>query len=85
MVSRLRVLRAFVQVYLGKTAPAYKALWLAESGDRAELEDARLEFERIPALQRRRVLGSYAAHWAFKAQRAAEDATKSGKSAATAK
>ena len=64
---------------------SYKALWLAESGDRAELEAAQLEFERIPALQRRRVLGSYAAHWAFKAQRDAEAATKSGKAAETAK
>jgi hypothetical protein len=67
LVSRLRVLRAFIQVYIGKHQSAYKALWLAESGDPAELEAARLEMDRIPALHRRRIEGSYIAHHAFKA------------------
>lgn len=68
MVARLRTLRAFIQVYIGKHQPAYKALWLAESGEREELEAARLEMDRIPALQRRRIEGSYLAHYAFKAE-----------------
>ena len=66
MVSRLRVLRAFVQNYIGKSAPVYKALWLAESGDRDELDAALAALNAVPALQRRRIEGSYIAHFAFK-------------------
>lgn len=72
-VARLRGLRAITELYCGKNHPLVKALWLAESGDDADLEGAVLELDRLPALQRRRVLGSYAAHAAFTAKR------KSGK------
>ena len=69
MVARLRTLRAFVQVAQpNKLHPLIKALWLAESGDAAELEAARVELDRLPALLRRRVLGCWAAHWSFKTE-----------------
>lgn len=67
MVARLRTLRAFVQVAQpDKLHPLLKALWLAESGDPAEVEAARIELNRLPALTLRRVLACYAAHYAFK-------------------
>lgn len=67
MVARLRTLRAFVQVAQpDKLHPLLKALWLAESGDAAEVEAARIELDRLPALTLRRVLACYAAHYAFK-------------------
>jgi hypothetical protein len=68
-VARLRGLRAITELYCGKTHPLVKALWLAETGDDADLAGALLELDRLPALQRRRVLGSYAAHAAYKAAR----------------
>jgi hypothetical protein len=75
-VARLRGLRAITELYCGKSHALVKALWLAETGDAADLEGALLELDRLPALQRRRVLGSYAAHAAFKAQREANDGGK---------
>lgn len=69
MVARLRTLRAFVQVaQADKLHPLIKALWLAESGDPVELEAARVELDRLPALTRRKVLGCWAAHWSFKTE-----------------
>jgi hypothetical protein len=69
MVARLRTLRAFVQVCQpDRLHPLLKALWLAESGEAAEVEAARLELDRLPALTLRRVLGCYAAHYAFKTE-----------------
>ena len=69
LVARLRTLRAFVQVCQpDRMHPLIKKLWLAESGDAAELEAARLELDRLPALTRRRVLGCWAAHWSFKTE-----------------
>ena len=60
-VARLRTLRAFVQVLQpDKLHPLIKKLWLAESGDAAELEAARVELDRLPALTRRKVLGCWA-------------------------
>jgi hypothetical protein len=69
LVARLRVLRAIVQLCQpNKLHPLIKALWLAESGDRDELEAAWLELERMPALTQRRVAGSWAEHWRFAAE-----------------
>jgi len=68
-VARLRGLRAITELYCGKQHPLVKALWLAETGDDGDLAGALLELDRLPALQRRRVLGSYAAHAAYKAAR----------------
>lgn len=68
-VARLRGLRAIVGLYCGRMHPLVKALWLAETGDMVDLEGALLELDRLPALQRRRVLSSYAAHASYKAQR----------------
>ena len=62
LVCRLRVLRAFCQLYIPPPAPIVKALWLAESGEPAEVEEARIEFDALPALTIRRILGSYAEH-----------------------
>jgi hypothetical protein len=68
-VARLRGLRAITELYCGKTHPFVQALWLAETGEDADLEAAVLELDRLPALQRRRVLSAYAAHAAFKVAR----------------
>lgn len=68
-VTRLLVLRAFCQIYLPRGAPIYRLLKLAESGEWDEIEDARLEFDRLPALTSRRILDSYARHWKYAAKR----------------
>lgn len=72
-VARLRALRAIVQLYCGTQHALVKALWLAESGEASDVEGALVELDRMPALTRRRVLGSYATHQAYKAQRDAGD------------
>lgn len=69
MLSRLRVLRAFVQCFVQPAHPLHDALWLAESGELADLELARLEFDRLPALRQRDVLAAYARHWRRKPSR----------------
>jgi hypothetical protein len=63
MLSRLRVLRAFAQCYVKPLEPIHDALWAAESGEAEDLELARLEFDRLPALRQRDVLAAYARHW----------------------
>jgi hypothetical protein len=65
-VARLRVLRAICQLSVRGSLPLQKALWLAESGETPELEAAMLELDRLPALTRRHVLGSYLKHQTFK-------------------
>jgi hypothetical protein len=47
----------------------HRALWLAESGEPEDLEAARIEFDRLPALKQRDILGNYAKHWQRKSQR----------------
>lgn len=69
MLSRLRVLRAFVQCYVKPLDPIHDALWAAESGEADDLELARLEFDRLPALKQRDVLAAYARHWRRKQPR----------------
>jgi hypothetical protein len=69
MLSRLRTLRAFVQCYVKREHPIHDALCDAESGEPADLELARIEFDRLPALKQRDILGSYAKHWQRKSQR----------------
>jgi hypothetical protein len=71
-VARLRALRAFVQAFYGTNHPLNKALYFAESGEPADLDAASLELERLPARDRRKILSTYAALIAFKAQRDAE-------------
>lgn len=68
-VTRLLVLRAFCQLYLPRGAPLHRLLKLAESGEWDEIEDARLEFDRLPALTSRRILDSYLQHWRYTAKR----------------
>jgi hypothetical protein len=46
--------------------PLQKALWLAESGDDADIQAAMIELDRLPALTRRHVLSSYIRHQSFK-------------------
>lgn len=65
-VARLRVLRALVQLSVRDSMALQKALWLAESGDEAELHAAMIEVDRLPALTRRHVLSSYIRHQTFK-------------------
>jgi hypothetical protein len=63
MLSRLRVTRAFVQRYVKPGHPIHAILCDAESGEPEDLELARLEFDRLPALPQRHILDSYAQHW----------------------
>ena len=63
MLSRLRVARAFVQRYVRPGHPILAILCDAESGEPEDLELARLEFDRLPALCQRHILDSYAKHW----------------------
>lgn len=72
MLSRLRVLRAFVQCFVKPLEPIHDALWAAESGEPEDLELARLEFDRLPALRQRDVLAAYARHWRRKPSRRKE-------------
>jgi hypothetical protein len=65
-VARLRTLRAIAQLHCGLMSPLVKALWLAESGEQAEIEAAVIELDRLPAKARRHVLCSYGAHCAYK-------------------
>jgi hypothetical protein len=69
MLSRLRVMRAFVQCFVHPLDPLHDVLWLAESGEAEDLELARLEFDRLPALRQRDVLAAYARHWRPKQSR----------------
>jgi hypothetical protein len=61
-----------MQAFYGTSHPLNKALYWAESGDPADLAAASLELERLPARDRRKVLSTYAALIAFKAQRDSE-------------
>jgi hypothetical protein len=70
MLSRLRVLRAFVQCFVQPAHPLHDALWRAESGEAADLELTRIEFDRLPALRQRDILNSYAEHWRRRARTA---------------
>lgn len=68
-VARLRVLRAFVQDRVERRHPLHAALCNAESGEPEDLEAARLEFDRLPALLQRKILSSYGDHWRRKPSR----------------
>jgi hypothetical protein len=59
-VARCRELRALSHVYLGRVHPLTAALGRALL-DWSALEPARAELSAIPALQRRRLLATYAA------------------------
>jgi hypothetical protein len=63
MLSRLRVTAAFAQSFVKPGHPIHEILCDAESGEPADLEAARLEFDRLPALRQRDILDSYAKHW----------------------
>lgn len=71
-LARLRSMRAICQLMLGKLHPLVRALFLAESGEPVDMAAACIELDRMPARDRRKVLASYAALIAFKAQRDAE-------------
>lgn len=73
-VARLRALRAFVQAFYGTNHALNHALYWAESLEQADLDAAALELERLPARDRRKILSTYAALIAFKAQRDAAEA-----------
>jgi hypothetical protein len=74
MLSRLRVTRAFAQCYVKPGHPIHDALCDAESGEPEDLELARLEFDRLPALRQRDVLAAYARHWRRKPRKEVADA-----------
>lgn len=58
--ARLRELRALALVYLGPAHPATIALAAAIANPSAE-EEALAQIDTLPALRRRRLLGSYGA------------------------
>jgi hypothetical protein len=63
LLTRLRVLRAFVQVYARPDEPIHQTLWRAEHGETELVEAACAQFDALPALTIRNILGSYAEHW----------------------
>jgi hypothetical protein len=60
-LARLRSLRTIVTAMFGddRPRPLARALFLAESQDPTDLQVAAIEFERFPALDRRKVLSVY--------------------------
>lgn len=68
-LSRLRVARAFTQSFVKPGHPIHDILCDAESGEPEDLEAARLEFDRLPALRQRDILDSYGKHWQRQARR----------------
>jgi hypothetical protein len=58
-----------VQCYVKPEHPIHDALCDAESGEAEDLEAARIEFDRLPALRQRDILCSYARHWRYFAPR----------------
>jgi hypothetical protein len=63
LLCRIVVLRAFCQVFVRDDEPIHLTLWRAEHGEIDQVEVALLEFDALPALAIRNVLGSYAQHW----------------------
>ena len=61
-VARLRALRMAVQLTARESAALQDALLIAESGESADLQAAMLELDRLPALTRRNLMGSYIQH-----------------------
>jgi len=76
MLCRLIALQVFVQCFVKPEHPLHDALWRAESGSPEDLDAARLEFDRLPALRQRHILDSYSRHWRRRTRR------NSGKAAA---
>jgi hypothetical protein len=63
LLRRLGILRAFVLVYVRPDEPIHWTLWRAEHGETDLVDVARVEFDALPALAIRNILGSYAKHW----------------------
>jgi hypothetical protein len=63
LLCRILVLRAFCQVYASRDEPIHTTLWRAEHGETDQIEVALVEFDALPALTIRNILGSYAQHW----------------------
>jgi hypothetical protein len=77
-LSRLRLTQAFTQSYVKPGHPIHDILCDAESGEAADLELARLEFDRLPALPQRHILDSYGKHWQRQARRKRRTANAEG-------
>jgi hypothetical protein len=71
-LARLRSLRAIIQCAYGVLHPMNRALFMAESLEPEDLLAASLELGRMAARDRRKILSTYAALIAYKAQRSAE-------------
>jgi hypothetical protein len=63
LLCRILVLRAFCQVFAPRGEPIHLTLWRAEHGEIDQVEVALVEFDALPALTIRNILGSYAEHW----------------------
>jgi hypothetical protein len=57
-VARLRALRAIV-VCVAPSNPIITPLEVAESGEQQDLDAARIELDRMPALDQRRIVSLY--------------------------
>lgn len=68
-VARLRTLRMAVQLSVRDSAALEDALLVAESGEAEDLQAAMQELDRLPALTRRNVEGSYIRHQTRKTKR----------------
>jgi hypothetical protein len=63
LLCRIVALRAFCQVFTRRDETIHQTLWRAQHGELDQIEVALLEFDRLPALNIRNILGSYAEHW----------------------
>jgi hypothetical protein len=63
LLCRIGVLRAFCQVFVKADQPIHMTLWRVEHGETELVEEALVEFDALPALNIRNVLGAYAKHW----------------------
>jgi hypothetical protein len=65
-LARCRALRALAGVFAHRHPEFAAALMQAEAGDQGALRQARELLDRLPALNRRRLLASYAEHVALR-------------------
>jgi hypothetical protein len=81
-IGRLRSLQALAHAFFGKDHPLILALYRAESQSADDLARASDAWDHVPSRDRRKILSTYAAMIAYRAQESAANATAAGRSAA---
>jgi hypothetical protein len=73
-LGRLRSLQALTHAFFGRDHPLIRALFRAESQLPDDLRAASEELDRVPSRDRRKILSTYAALLAYRAQESAANA-----------